>query len=125
MAKEKKVKPAAKRKAPAANGEPKGTELAPLFGAPFHNLRDEIDRVFESFMQGWPHMRAGDLLRSGGGAVPSALPLSPRADLTESDDAYEMTVELPGLETGDIDISVKNGMLTVKGEKKVEKEERK
>ncbi|NIP41201.1 MAG: Hsp20 family protein, partial [candidate division Zixibacteria bacterium] len=43
---------------------------------------------------------------------------------SETDKAYEMSVELPGLEPGDVDISIADNILTISGEKKAEKEEK-
>ena len=42
----------------------------------------------------------------------------------ESDKAYEITAELPGMDEKDIEVNVANGALTIKGEKKEEKEEK-
>jgi HSP20 family protein len=44
--------------------------------------------------------------------------LNPRIDVYESEDAIELSAELPGVEQGDVDVSVLEGVLTVKGEKK-------
>ena len=43
-------------------------------------------------------------------------------DLAETKDGLELTVELPGLEEKDVDVSVSDGLLTVSGEKKIESE---
>lgn len=45
---------------------------------------------------------------------------SPFADLEETDDAYVMTVELPGVSKGDIDIQSHGRRITVSGERKEE-----
>ena len=50
--------------------------------------------------------------------------LVPRFDLSETDEAYELTAELPGMEEKDIDVSVEDNVLTVKGEKKEEREDK-
>ena len=49
----------------------------------------------------------------------------PAVDITEKDGAYEITAELPGMVEKDIDVQFSDGMLTIKGEKKEEKEEKK
>jgi HSP20 family protein len=49
---------------------------------------------------------------------------SPAVDVTESDKAYEITAELPGLDEKNIEVNVANGGLTIRGEKKEEKEEK-
>ncbi|MBF0635401.1 MAG: Hsp20/alpha crystallin family protein [Nitrospinae bacterium] len=51
-------------------------------------------------------------------------PYSPAMDVTETDTAYTLRVETPGMEKGDIKIEFENGVLTVSGEKKIEKEEK-
>ena len=52
---------------------------------------------------------------------------SPRIDIREDGDKYLITAEFPGVEKDDIDITLENNVLTIKGEKKVceknEKEE--
>ncbi len=45
---------------------------------------------------------------------------APTADAAASNDAYEITIELPGVKADDIDVSVHDGTLTVKGEKRSE-----
>ena len=50
--------------------------------------------------------------------------LSPAADAKADKDAYRITMELPGVEEKDIDVSVHEGVVTVKGEKSAEREEK-
>ena len=47
---------------------------------------------------------------------------SPRVDVNESDTAYQISAELPGLTDKDIEITVVDGILTLKGEKSSENE---
>lgn len=49
--------------------------------------------------------------------------LSPAADASSDDDAYRITLELPGVAEDDIHLGVKDGVLTVKGEKSSERSE--
>jgi HSP20 family protein len=49
----------------------------------------------------------------------------PAVDITENDESYEIKAELPGLKKEDVKITVHDNVLTLKGEKKEEKEERK
>jgi HSP20 family protein len=44
--------------------------------------------------------------------------------MTESDKAYEITAELPGMDEKDIEVKVVSGNLMIKGEKQEEKEEK-
>jgi HSP20 family protein len=50
---------------------------------------------------------------------------TPAVDIVEKDTAYEVTVELPGMDESNIELKLSNGALTIRGEKKEEKEEKK
>jgi HSP20 family protein len=50
---------------------------------------------------------------------------TPAVDITESEKAYELTAELPGMDETNIEVNVSDGNLTIKGEKQEEKEEKK
>jgi HSP20 family protein len=82
---------------------------------PFGKLRSEIDRVFEEFPSRMPAFRFG---RLGWGTPVPAL------EMTETDDAYKLTAELPGMDAGNIEVTVADGILTINGEKKEEREEK-
>lgn len=43
---------------------------------------------------------------------------SPRVDVTELDDRYEVHAELPGLSKEDLSVTLEEGVLTIEGEKK-------
>jgi HSP20 family protein len=73
-------------------------------------LQREMDRLFEDFF------RRGGLLREWR--------WSPSVDVVETNDTVVVKAELPGLEPKDVDISVSGDTLTIKGEKKEEKEEK-
>jgi HSP20 family protein len=49
--------------------------------------------------------------------------LAPKADAALAEDCYEISLELPGVAAGDIDVMVQDGSLTVQGEKRFEHEE--
>ncbi len=89
---------------------------------PLLGLRQDIDRVFDSYFRGWPG------LRDFGVGFPSglaAIDLSPDVDIAETEKAYKIAVELPGLDDKDIEVSLSDDLLTVSGEKKTEREESK
>ena len=86
--------------------------------APFDTLQREVDRVFDEFTRGWPGFA---LPAMGSAGVPD---LTPRMDVTETDKEYEITAELPGLEEKDVTVNIADGILTIRGEKKAEKEEK-
>jgi HSP20 family protein len=49
--------------------------------------------------------------------------LPPKIDVAESKDAIEVTAELPGVDEKDVDISLADDVLTIRGDKKTEREE--
>lgn len=49
---------------------------------------------------------------------------APASDAASTEDAYEINMELPGVEADDIDIAVDDGQLTIRGEKRFQREEK-
>lgn len=49
---------------------------------------------------------------------------APRLNLAESDKAYEITIDLPGIDPQDVSLEFKDGQLWVSGERKFEEEEK-
>jgi len=49
---------------------------------------------------------------------------TPPVEVTETDDAIDVTVELPGISKDDVEVDLDNNVLTIRGEKKEEKEEK-
>lgn len=94
---------------------------------PFENLRLEIDRLFDDFGRGvWRSP-----FRLPGFEIEPFWPrelawgAKPAVDITEKENAFEVTAELPGLDEKTIEVKLVNGGLTIKGEKREEKEEKK
>jgi HSP20 family protein len=96
---------------------------------------DDDDRPYESFLQQMDtlHREMGSLFEdfwNGNGRMmhlynPTALgSLTPQIDEIEDEKAIHIRVELPGMDKDDVDISLAEGMLTIKGEKKREEEEK-
>ncbi|HLZ01154.1 MAG TPA: Hsp20/alpha crystallin family protein [Bradyrhizobium sp.] len=90
---------------------------------PFESLRNQVDRLFRDFETGFlqtPFYRDIDNFwrRDFGFAV------TPAVDIVEKDNAYEVTAELPGLDAKNIELQLSDGVLTIKGEKSEEKEEK-
>lgn len=84
---------------------------------PLAALQRDMNQVFESFwnrfgrgldMPDWP-WRGSEV----------------KSDIVETKDAVEVSIELPGMDMKDINVTVANDMLTIKGEKKVERQEEK
>ena len=80
---------------------------------PFMLLQREIDRLFDNFTQGFPALSTG-----------GAAELLPNLDVTETDKQIEITAELPGLQEKDVQVNLADNVLTIRGEKKAEKEEK-
>ena len=96
-----------------------GTTTLPRYRDPFADMRAEMDRVFDAFTG------------RGLGARPS-LPqlatsglLRPDVDIRESEKELVLEAELPGMEAKDINIMLRDGVLSLKGEKKSERDEKK
>jgi len=93
---------------------------------PWRVLRGEMDRLFDRFTAGFgfaPLPRLFDAeppLRSAG--VSGAL--LPAVDVSETDTAYIVSAELPGLEDKDIEVTVTGDTLVIKGEKRSQTEEK-
>jgi len=49
---------------------------------------------------------------------------SPTADISETDNAYLIKAEIPGVKKEDVKVTIQDGMLTIQGERKMEKEEK-
>jgi len=84
---------------------------------PFESLRREVDRLFDEF--------DGGFWRAPFRQIEAALGKMPAVDFTETDKAYEVTAELPGMDEKNIEVKLVNHTLTIKGEKRDEKEETK
>jgi HSP20 family protein len=94
---------------------------------PFEGLRREIDRLFDDVQLGsWrsPFSRSVfDIEPFWRGEF--SWGKAPAVDVVEKDKAYEITAELPGMDDKDIEVKFADGVLSIKGEKKEEKEEKK
>ncbi|NNM01689.1 MAG: Hsp20/alpha crystallin family protein [Gammaproteobacteria bacterium] len=74
----------------------------------FSKLHDEINRLFDGEAQD-----------------PSKVVTSnwtPAVDIREEKDAFVLQADIPGVDPKDIEITMENGVLTVKGERRIEKE---
>jgi HSP20 family protein len=78
---------------------------------PFRALQEEVDDLLNRFSNDFD---AGWMMR----------PFAPAADLSESNDAIQVRIDVPGMEAKDIDIEVTGNMLHVTGERKEEREEK-
>ena len=87
-----------------------------IAASPFMSLQREIDRLFDDFTRGFPTFPTIT------GNSPTTL--MPSVDVTETDKEIEITAELPGLEEKDVQVNLSDNLLTIRGEKKAEKEQK-
>lgn len=95
---------------------------APSFGtdfglAPFFQ---QTEQLFDRFFQGFGGSLFGDL--RGWGLPSRELGPSLALDLRETKDAFHVSIELPGVDEKDLDLSISDGALHVRGEKRTEHE---
>ncbi|HVN71747.1 MAG TPA: Hsp20/alpha crystallin family protein [Desulfomonilia bacterium] len=82
---------------------------------PIDAIRRDVSRLFDDFFSGfnlWPSSERADSFGS----------FMPQVDMTEDEKSIRINAELPGLDEKDIEISVTDDALTIKGEKKEESE---
>ena len=117
---DKKTENVAVHREPAAEVRPAGPEG----WGPIVTLREEIDRLFDDFGGGFwrrPLMR-----RLGARSPePMAWRLSPLVEVVDCNGEYRIAAEVPGLSAADVDITLHDGMLTIRGEKSEERREEK
>lgn len=90
-------------------------------GTSFGDFRKQMDNLVENFFgRPFGFHNGGDLGFPNGNGM-----ISPAIDVSENDNMIMLTAELPGMEEKDVDLSVRNGVMTLKGEKKYEHDEKK
>ncbi|KAJ3352125.1 hypothetical protein HDU83_008308 [Entophlyctis luteolus] len=82
----------------------------------------EMDRRFNALFNDL--MRPSSLLSSRFFDGPAFAPALPSVDISETDKAYILTADLPGMKKEDVNITIKNDTLTISGERKEESEEK-
>lgn len=85
---------------------------------PFLRFRREVDRLFDDFFNGFG---SGNIPSVGNGGWNAGLP---SLDVTDSDKELVVSAELPGMSEKDFEVSLVGDVLTIKGEKKHEHEEK-
>jgi HSP20 family protein len=94
-----------------------GSELLPSreIWEPFGSLRRDMEHLLEDFSRdfGW------------GPPATTGIAMAPRVDVSETDSELKIEAELPGIDEKDVEVVLSDGRLTIKGEKKQEKEEKK
>ena len=79
-------------------------------GRELDTLQTDLNRVFDAFFGG----------RTANGATRRWIPAM---DLVETDDHLLLKADLPGLDRDDVEIEIRDGVLTVSGERKTEHED--
>ena len=90
--------------------------LPSLFGRGEETLGSlfrDVEKVFDEFSRRSPFTVGADTSAFAG----------PKIDMAETKDAIDVTAELPGVEEKDIELTLSEGLLTIRGEKKSERNE--
>ncbi len=94
---------------------------------PLETLRRDIDQFIDDIgrsLRSVPFGLSGSLTTPfASGAL--SWPTGPAADMVGKPTRYEITAELPGMDEKDIEVKVTDGTLTIRGEKRHEREETK
>lgn len=97
----------------------------PEIWRPFESLRREVDRLFDDLGGAfWRSPLRGSLDVAPFGHFEAGFGKMAAVDISETDNAFEITAELPGMDEKNVDVKLANGVLTIKGEKQDEKEEK-
>lgn len=95
--------------------------LAPFGGRgllgrdPFLDLHREVNRLFDDSFR--------TMRESGSGSPETGMLLSPKVDVCQTEEGWEITAELPGVDQNDIDLRLEGDMLTISGEKRDERKD--
>lgn len=83
---------------------------------PFLPLQTELDKAMDDFykMTTSPHFLSENF---------EGLAINPSADLVEDEKSFKLEVELPGIDEKDVKVSIGDGMLTIKAEKKISRKD--
>ena len=81
---------------------------------PMREIEDMFDRYTKAM--GWPASRGQELITTGD--------WTPRVDISETDNEFVIKAEIPEVKKEDVKVSVDNGVVTIQGERKQEKEDK-
>ena len=81
---------------------------------PLEAFQREVNRLFDDFFR-MPALSGDE------GMFAAA---TPRVDVKETDAEYEVSAELPGIDEKDVELTLANNVLAIRGEKKTEREEK-
>lgn len=80
--------------------------------SPYRTSNDPFDRIFDSFL--------GNV---SGGSRGGSLMRAPETDVIETEKEIRVVTEMPGLRPENIEVDVENNVLTIRGEKREERQE--
>ncbi len=83
----------------------------------FPSLQKEMNRLFDQFRTGYPVPEAANRITFGPAMFPAI-------DVVDTDTALEISAEVPGVKEEDLDVSISGDVLTLKGEKSADHEEK-
>ena len=84
-------------------------------GDPFMTLHREMNRLFDDVFRGFDTMPLASMSRMAGW---------PQVEVVETDKDIRVSAELPGLDSKDVEVLMHDGVLTIRGEKKSEVEDK-
>jgi HSP20 family protein len=86
---------------------------------PFLSLHRSMNELFDHFFRDF-----GGAFEQPAWSRASTALVSPSVDIAETDSEIAITADLPGLEEKDIEVSLDNDVLTIRGSRKEEREEK-
>ena len=93
----------------------KDTEGSRGFDSPITSLQRDMNRLVDHFFNDF------DMAPAAFGRTETSI--TPSVNVSEGDKEFRVTVELPGVDEKNVELSLNQNVLTIKGEKKFEKEE--
>ncbi len=107
---------------PVRHAEMSPTPRVPGSYHPMMQLQREIDHLFTTFFRGFDLPAMGNIRP----VIPfdDAGLWTPQVDLSATDQEYRLTVEIPGVTEKEVTVHISGNTMTIKGEKKQEKEEK-
>jgi len=85
----------------------------------WRSFRTEMDRLFDRFAGGFGFPLLTRMFDGGNGAFETSFSMAaPAVDITEDEAGYKLTAELPGMAEKDVEVSLTDDTLTIRGEKK-------
>lgn len=95
-----------------------------IFAYPFTELKHEMDHLFDRFMTSRPAFDFTMPTRESFSTLETPYKgyMVPDVDVWETKKQVKVRAELPGMERDDVTLTLQDGVLTLKGEKKLEKE---